>query len=584
MCWNVVASTDESTLFVRIVDVVGSDDETSVQADTAAEAQAPKASDGRVAGLNEMRGEAANALANRRREMARARRQAAHDARQVTRLESEVAGAEVGIDREQDTLRTRRGQLREAEAPFEDAVEQVDRAKADEARARTEAEVARARADEAQSAPQATAEPRRRHGLGHPTAQPAEQVPEAPADAVVNAQRARADAADRQAESAAARTDMARQQAAAAALVLTPRKAAAEASERLVANAVEARERAATHLAEAREALATSLARVAAAERQLREAEVAAKPDPAVWVKLPAAPPLPQASVGPQASVEPHPTLADSGGPARSPAPGPRPPDPAPAVVDTPLTFIRTAGDASGAWDPMARFIGTAQLVAPFTSRAPTSVTPLDSHLPRAPSPSDASASSACAGVAPLAPLRSDGPAFDGFVLTLFDDEPEKPSSYRPATPGERKATADASPREPVEPSKEPDEPMLTPPDPDATVSVLPDTVLEGAVTAFSVSGHPLAAWMNGIDEALRRGWDYPLEARALGVDGTVDVQFTVLASGRVTDVVVTRADAPPELVNAATGSVPARVKPPPLGWGDVQIRYTYRYRLAAGS
>ena len=110
-------------------------------------------------------------------------------------------------------------------------------------------------------------------------------------------------------------------------------------------------------------------------------------------------------------------------------------------------------------------------------------------------------------------------------------------------------------------------------------VSVLPDSVPEGTATLISVSGHPLAAWMDGVDEALRRGWDYPVEAQARGLRGTVEVSFRVSQTGRVSSVKVLRSDAPAELVLAATSSVPARFKPPPAGWGDIDIRYTYRYR-----
>ncbi len=185
-----------------------------------------------------------------------------------------------------------------------------------------------------------------------------------------------------------------------------------------------------------------------------------------------------------------------------------------------------------------------------------------------------------------LPDLQSDGPAPDGFVLSLLEESEED------APKRTRGIVNDARQTEKVEPSQSPttavdrsaseEAAFLDAFDPTGALTVLPDEVERGVVTAISVSAHPLASWMGGIDDALRERWQYPAELRALGVDGTVELKFTVLPSGRVVDVRVVAATGPAELTFAAMGSVPTSVPPPPAGWGRLDIHYTFRYRAAS--
>jgi TonB family protein len=400
-----------------------------------------------------------------------------------------------------------------------------------------------------------------------------------------------------QATQALAHADEVRAAEARALAAVAPVEAAMQADEDAAAKAADAQEQADHEVIAAQQALVASTAQLAAAERQVERAAARAQLDPDDWVHLPA----------------PSGTPADAGDPAEPGTPGARPDAPggSPPVdlghvasalpVRTPeppteaqpsalttavasalaaLTFVRTDGDAAAVWDPNARLIGTSSLHAAVMSRSLTDVTPVKTVSP-APalqgSPDQAHDGHSGADAARLAPLRSDGPAPDGFVLTLLDAPRALPRIAAARTDPADAEEAVTEP-DPVEPDELP---LIDPLDPEATVSVAPEDIPQGAVTRLSVSGHPLATWMNGVDETLRRGWDYPLEARALGIHGTVEVRFTVLPSGRVTDVTVTMADAPPELVNAATGSIPARVKPP---GEELEIRYTFRYRLASGA
>lgn len=558
----------------------------------------------RRSNLRRVREQASSALAKRRAEAEIAQRALAlrtHDLEE--RVQSAHAAAELVAAR-QDALQTSIGHLRVARAPADQATELARLAAADVARALAEAEAAQARAElaaataaEQRAVVEGTGTVARRARRTPPEAR-AKEGDAAPATSKANAERARANAAMQQATQALAHADEVRAAEARALAAVAPVEAAVQADEEAAAKAADAQEQADHDVLVAQQALVASTAELAAAARQVERAAARAQIDPDDWVHLPAPSSPPGVDAGhPEprgsstASADAQGVKGDTAAPTEPPAPAARPAAPPAAAPASPLTtavasalaaltFVRTDGDAPAEWDPTARLIGTSSLHATVMSRSLTNVTPVKT-VPPAPagSPGEAPSAQSAAGVARLAPLRSDGPAPDGFVLAILDDTARAPS--RAASARAEPAAAEASATDPQ--AVDPDEPPITE-DPPATVSVAPEYVPEGAVTRLSVSGHPLATWMNGVDEAVRRGWTYPLEARALGIHGTVEVRFTVLQSGRVTDIKVMTADAPPDLVNAATGSVPSRMKPPPPGSGEVEIRYTYRYRLANGA
>ncbi|MSP56953.1 MAG: TonB family protein [Myxococcales bacterium] len=280
-----------------------------------------------------------------------------------------------------------------------------------------------------------------------------------------------------------------------------------------------------------------------------------------------------------------------------------------------PLIFVRTAGERPAAWNPTARFIGAQSVHSILETRAPTSTTadvaPVMA-LPETPIPGMAipaivtqgdpdthyaDSAHMTADVSPkpqraLPDLESAGRAADGFALFLLDErastsrrapglEPAlRPSPTvtalpQPASPRRESLPAALSAAAPLPAIALTDDAH----EPAGSLAVLPEDVAYGAITAMSVSAHPLADWMTDLDDALRGRWIYPPDLRALGVEGTVEVSFNVLPNGRITDVGVTRADADPALVFAALASLPPSVTAPPPGWGRLGIRYTYRYR-----
>lgn len=619
-CWNAIQGMAPGAplVLVRVVDVgEAAVDGASGAGDALDGGMAGLGSDGGAPGKSEpsedelrrgnlrrVREQASSALAKRRAEARIALRALAERTRELEeREQSAHAAAELAATR-RDALQTSAGHLRVARAPAEQASERARLALADVVRAEAEAEAAQARAKLAEEAaqaavapPAATAQAARRAHRGTPSTPEAraKEGDATPASSKANAERARANAAMQQAEQALAHADEVRAAEARALAAVAPVEAAVQADKDAAAKAADAQEQADHEVIAAQQALVASTAQLAAAERQVERAAARAQLDPDDWVHLPAPSGTPGGAADPAARpdapdgrpVEPGRADVAAAQPLRT-----RPPEPPteahPSALTTAvasalaaLTFVRTDGDAAAAWDPTAHLIGTSSLHAAVMSRSLTNVTPIKTPAARPAvqgAPDQAPSAQSGAEVAHLAPLRSDGPAPDGFVLALLDDTPRAPPRTASARAEPAEAEAAATDPEAVEPDELP---LTDVPDPMATVSVVPEDIPEGAVTRLSVSGHPLAAWMNGVDEALRRGWDYPLEARALGVHGTVEVRFIVLPSGRVTDVTVTMADAPPELVNAATGSIPARVKPP---GEELEIRYTFRYRLAGGA
>jgi len=558
--------------------------------------------------------EARERVAERRtRQLARAaeaHRQAVRAKLRLRSSELDVEAWEAKLAAQRDQALTTEGKLRIARAPVTELAEAAVAAEAAAARTEQEAQAAEARVIAPPPPPPTPAR-------GKPQKPPAPTTT-TPANVAMNAAIARANAAKQQAKDAKAKADAAllRHEASAAALEPLAAAAAADAALLQQANAALAR-------AEEEEAHATA-ALHEATERSEREATRALAElqapavDPAEWVKLPGAtePPAPAAKPrGPLATPtvagadaadagptdpasaprggEPDPPPAPVASPGADPAPPAPPvaasapgadqahPEPLPgsptADAFTPLTYVRTEGGAVAAWDPNGRVIGTNALASLVAMRAPANVAPLDAIGPgQAPEARFEAPAPEVDRARPLPPLRSDGPAADGFALTLLDAPAPvaPPPAVEDATPGGGE-TATA----PTHAEYEPDaDPSLVDASADA-VSVLPESVPEGSATLISVSGHPLAGWMDGVDEALRRGWDYPVELQARGLSGSVEVGFRVSPGGRVSNVKVLRSDAPPELVLAATSSVPARFKPPPVGWGDIDIRYTYRYR-----
>ncbi len=266
-----------------------------------------------------------------------------------------------------------------------------------------------------------------------------------------------------------------------------------------------------------------------------------------------------------------------------------------------PLRFVRTGGTTAATTSRGARYIGTSAETAAIEMRAPTSTAPdhvyqVATATPtlQAPSPTDPppapSPHAAPPAPAALPPLAWTGRAPDGFALVL-DEEALAPSKRAKPTPDDTPAPAQTVAKTsavalspdafwtPQPLALTPENPTNDAHDPAGDLAVLPEDVAVGAITALTVSAHPLAAWMDGLDQQLRDRWTYPPEQRALGVEGTVELRFDVLPNGRTANVAVTRSDAAPELVFAALASVPTAVEPPPPGWGRLAISYTYRYR-----
>ena len=109
-------------------------------------------------------------------------------------------------------------------------------------------------------------------------------------------------------------------------------------------------------------------------------------------------------------------------------------------------------------------------------------------------------------------------------------------------------------------------------------ITMLDEDVTEADKAQVAVRRTALGVWFAPVDDLVRGGWKVPLAVRALGVTGSVIVEFTIDKRGAVNDVAMIDANVDLELQLAALAAVPAAVPPPPGGTGTIRVRYTFRY------
>ncbi|MDP2308193.1 MAG: TonB family protein [Pseudomonadota bacterium] len=251
---------------------------------------------------------------------------------------------------------------------------------------------------------------------------------------------------------------------------------------------------------------------------------------------------------------------------ARGEPPSPPPPDtvelpyvaeapgPAPAA---PLEAIRLS---AGAVDPPTRAGPAGEASASRRAARRTPVAP-------PPAPAAAPAPAAVRPTAPRPPLEDD--FWSASALSSLV-EPTVPSASIDTTPAPR-----------------PDTFLLGAEDASARgwsdLAILDERAALSDQTRFGARSHPLAPWLNGVDDTLRQRWIYPPALQALGVEGTVIVRFHVSTSGVVSNPYVHSSAGHPELDLAALAALPARVAAMPSGSGRGQwLEWTFRYRAPA--
>jgi len=86
------------------------------------------------------------------------------------------------------------------------------------------------------------------------------------------------------------------------------------------------------------------------------------------------------------------------------------------------------------------------------------------------------------------------------------------------------------------------------------------------------------ADWRQLLRDKIERAKRYPPEARRSGIEGTAEVQFRVVADGRVEDVTVVKSSGFPILDQASVDTI-KRAAPLPVIPGTIRIAISYRLR-----
>ena len=121
-----------------------------------------------------------------------------------------------------------------------------------------------------------------------------------------------------------------------------------------------------------------------------------------------------------------------------------------------------------------------------------------------------------------------------------------------------------------------------------APLTVAPDHIAIGPSTQVNARRTPLGEYVAQIEDEIRDTWVLPLELRAMGVQGNVEVIFTVNRRGRVIQKTISRHSGNTALDSAALDAVPPRLQRIPRALGQRQISFSYLFRttdtIIAGS
>lgn len=91
-------------------------------------------------------------------------------------------------------------------------------------------------------------------------------------------------------------------------------------------------------------------------------------------------------------------------------------------------------------------------------------------------------------------------------------------------------------------------------------------------------AGHGGADWRQLLRDRIERAKRYPPEARRSGIEGTAEVQFRVVADGRVEDVTIVKSSGFSILDHASVETI-KRATPLPVAPGTIRVGISYRLR-----
>jgi TonB family protein len=112
-----------------------------------------------------------------------------------------------------------------------------------------------------------------------------------------------------------------------------------------------------------------------------------------------------------------------------------------------------------------------------------------------------------------------------------------------------------------------------------APLTVADERVRVGAETRLNANATALGKYLAKVDQQIRSAWILPLDLRAMGIQGTVEIAFTVNRWGRVSDPRIVRKSGNTALDQVALRAIPSRFPriPRRLSKKSIQIAYQFR-------
>ena len=100
-----------------------------------------------------------------------------------------------------------------------------------------------------------------------------------------------------------------------------------------------------------------------------------------------------------------------------------------------------------------------------------------------------------------------------------------------------------------------------------------------GDTTQLNARATPLGIYISVIEDRIREAWVLPVEFRAMGTQGIVEVSFLVNRNGRVSQAAIVRKSGTDDLDKIALRSIPRWLPRIPSDLDRRQIRFSYVFR-----
>lgn len=111
-----------------------------------------------------------------------------------------------------------------------------------------------------------------------------------------------------------------------------------------------------------------------------------------------------------------------------------------------------------------------------------------------------------------------------------------------------------------------------------SSLEVVDTTFVRGEVASAKVQKTDVGVWMDTVDDRIRQASRLPLDLRARGYSGVVQIDMRIRRNGTIERLRVVRSSGVLELDQIAIAAIPAQVEPPPIPDASLALRYTFRF------